>query len=79
MAKMTHETLIAELQMHVATVAADAQRGDYDAKQWLLWAFPGHVSFFTRIWNAPPEPPAPAPKQPTRNRPHDRRLRFDKR
>lgn len=75
MAIMTHEALVQELQMHVAAVAADAAAGDYDCREWLCKSFPGHTGHFRQVWHQ--QPPAPAPK-PTRNRPHDRRLKFDR-
>ena len=48
--KMTPDRLIAELQAHVAEIAVEAQRGDYDARQWLCESFAGHVSFFHALW-----------------------------
>lgn len=48
------EKLIAELAAHVAESLSMASAGDVEAKQWLLWAFPGNCEQFKQVWNKPP-------------------------
>lgn len=51
MAKMlTPEQLVTELQTHVREICDDAQRGDVEARVWLLQTFPGHVAFLRETW-----------------------------
>lgn len=50
--RLTPDQLLAELAGHVAESVKAAERGDYDARQWLCECFPGHTSFFRRAWSS---------------------------
>ena len=47
--RVTTDKLVSELQAHVAVLAAEAAAGDVEAKQWLLWAFPGNTQHFREV------------------------------
>lgn len=53
MRRLKHDQLISELQEHIAELAHEASAGSYPAREWLLWAFPGHVSYFRQQWSKP--------------------------
>ena len=48
---LSHDQLIAELAAHVAESVQMASAGDVEAKQWLLWAFPGNVAQLRQVWS----------------------------
>lgn len=51
-----YQILVNELCATVRDIADEAQRGDADAKQWLLCCFPGHEHFLQQSWYPPPTP-----------------------
>lgn len=47
---LTPDQLVAELQTLVAELSDEAAGGSYPAREWLLWAFPGHRAYFRNVW-----------------------------
>ena len=54
--KIRAEQLIVELAAHVAESVRMAERGDDEAKRWLMSTFPGNIEHFKRVWSAPAQP-----------------------
>lgn len=47
---MNRDVLLTDLKKTVVDLYAEAQRGDPDARRWLLESFPGHELFLLSLW-----------------------------